>query len=60
MKFERFIVTFVMMNIVLMIAVVFSAKDHVVMEALSELIYGRKTAPAHYESSPDKLAEKRF
>ncbi|PLX68533.1 MAG: hypothetical protein C0603_05110 [Denitrovibrio sp.] len=60
MKLERFIVTFVMMNIVLMIAIVFSVKDFTVMEALSEIIYGQKTAPAHYALSPSKLKEEGF
>jgi len=60
MKFEKFIATFVMMNIVLMIGIVFSIKDGLVMEALSELIYGEKRSPDYYTLSPAELARDGF
>lgn len=55
MKFERFIATFVMMNIVLMIAVVFTAKDKIFMETTSQILFAEKVTPEFFTLPPDKL-----
>lgn len=55
MKFERFIATFVMMNIVLLLGVVFTAKNHLMMMKMSEMIYGKSVPAAYFDTPPSEL-----
>jgi len=60
MKFERFIATFVMLNIVLLAGLVFSAKNHLIMKTISEIINGKETSSAYFDRSPSDLASDGF
>lgn len=55
MKFERFIATFIMMNIVLLLGVVFFAKNHLIMMKVSEMIYGENVSAEQFDLPPSKL-----
>jgi hypothetical protein len=54
MKFERFISTFVMMNIVIMIVLVFSAKNDLMMSNAAEIFFGTKTDISYFTLPPEK------
>jgi len=60
MKFERFIATFVMMNIVLMLIVVFSAKNEIFTETASQILFGEKVTPDFFTLSPKELERTGF
>lgn len=55
MKFDKFIATFFMLNVVLGIAVVFSIKNRPVMETTAEIIYGRKVSAEYFDLPPEQL-----
>lgn len=55
MNFERFIATFVMMNIVLMLAIVFAGKDEIFTETASQVLFGKKASPEFFTLKPSEL-----
>lgn len=60
MKFERFIAVFIMMNILLLLAVVFSAKNHTMTTAAAEIIYGQKVPKSYFLLTPAQLQKRGF
>lgn len=55
MKFERFISTFVMMNIVLLIAAAFAGKNDLMMSTLAKILYAKQVDSAYFELPPENL-----
>lgn len=60
MKFERFIAVFFMLNVVLMIAAAFSAKNETVSSAMADIIYGKKVAQDYFTLTPAELQKQGF
>jgi len=60
MKFEKFIATFFMVNIIALIALVYSAKNELVLDTSALVIYGQNQSGAYFELSPEALSEKGF